>query len=76
VQTSSLLSFDDVVHGCQWEVQTLSAGFCIGAHRRCRVIKEGFLPLGRGEYSYDIELYASTNVLSFEASSASLSYNL
>jgi hypothetical protein len=41
-----------------------------------------FSRLGRGEYSYDIELYtsakmfASTNVLSFEASSASLSCNL
>jgi hypothetical protein len=41
-----------------------------------------FSPLGRGEYSYDIELYAfikmfaSTNVLSFEASSTSLSCNV
>jgi hypothetical protein len=32
--------------------------------------------LGRGEYSYDIELYASANVLSFEGSLASLSCNL
>jgi hypothetical protein len=36
------LSSGDAVDGFQWEVQALSAGFCVGARRRCRVVKEGF----------------------------------
>jgi hypothetical protein len=36
------LSPGDVVDGRQWKVQTLSVGFCVGAHHWCRVAKEGF----------------------------------
>jgi hypothetical protein len=36
------LSSGDAVDGRQWIVQALSAKFCDGAHRRCRVAEEDF----------------------------------
>jgi hypothetical protein len=36
------LSFSDAIDDRQWEVHALSAGFCVGARHRCRVIEEGF----------------------------------
>jgi hypothetical protein len=52
------LSPDVAVGGSQWKVQTLSAG--IRAESVAGVVcRRRFLSLGRGDYSYDVELYAS-----------------
>jgi hypothetical protein len=82
VQVSSFLSSSDAVDGRQWKVQVLSAGFRIGPHRRCRVVEEGFHHYGEvntlmtSSYTLPLKCYASTNVLSFVESSASVSCNL
>jgi hypothetical protein len=75
-------SFGDAVDGQQWEVQALSAGLWTGPHHRCRVAKEGFHlysevnTIMMSSYTLPLKCYASANVLSFEAPSASLSCNL
>jgi hypothetical protein len=59
-----------------------SVGFCTEARHRCRVAEEGFHLLGEvntlmtSSYTFPLKCYTSANVLSFEASSASLSCNL
>jgi hypothetical protein len=76
VKVSSFLSSGDVIDDCQWEVQALSARFRAGARRKCRVAKEGFQlycevnTLMTSSCTLPLECYASTNVHSFEASSA------
>jgi hypothetical protein len=55
VKVSSSLSSGNTIDDNQWEVQALKARFRTETHRRCRVAKEGFSPLGRGEYPYDVE---------------------
>jgi hypothetical protein len=56
------LSPNVAVGGSQWEVQTLSAGI----HDKSVagvVCRRRFSSLGRGDYSYDVELYASAKCL-------------
>jgi hypothetical protein len=49
------------VGGSQWEVQALSAG--IHAESIAGVVcRRRFSSLGRGDYSYDVELYASAKM--------------
>jgi hypothetical protein len=65
-------SSDDAIGGCQWEVHALSAGICVEpiASVECR---RRVSPLGRGEYAYDVELYASAKMF---ASAKTLIYLL
>jgi hypothetical protein len=49
------------VGGSQWEVQTLSAGIH-GESIAGVVCRRRFSSLGRGDYSYDVELYAFTKM--------------
>jgi hypothetical protein len=50
----------------------LSAGFCVGAHRRCRVAEEGFHLSGEvntlimSSYTLLLKCYTSTKVLSLK----------
>jgi hypothetical protein len=55
------LSSGDAIGGRQWEVQALSAGIHARAYRWCRVPKK-VSPLGRGDDSCDVELYASAKM--------------
>jgi hypothetical protein len=64
MQVPLSISSSDAVGGSQWEVQALSAKICAGAHRWCSVLKM-VSPLGRDDYSYDVELYASAKMLRF-----------
>jgi hypothetical protein len=61
VQVFLSLSPGVAVGGNQWEVQALSSGiraeFITGV-----VCQRRFSSLGRGDYSYDVELYASAKM--------------
>jgi hypothetical protein len=46
------------VGGSQWKVQTLSAGICAESVAGV-VCRRGVSSLERGDYSYDVKLYAS-----------------
>jgi hypothetical protein len=64
VHVSSFLSSGNAIDSHQWKVQALSAGFCTGPHRMCRVAKEGFHFYGEVNV-LDVELYASAEMLCF-----------
>jgi hypothetical protein len=58
------LSSGVAVGGSQWEVQALSVG--IRAESIAGVVcRRRFSSLGRGDYSYDVELYASAKMFTF-----------
>jgi hypothetical protein len=56
------LSPDVAVSGSQWEVQTLSAGI---SAESVTALEKRFSSLRRGDYSYDVELYAPTKLFAF-----------
>jgi hypothetical protein len=55
------LSSRVVIGGSQWEVQALSAGIHVGSVAGV-VCQRRFSSLGRGDYFYHFELYASVKM--------------
>jgi hypothetical protein len=58
------LSSGDAVDGHQWEVQAWVLESMLEPITGV-LCRRRFSPLGQGDYSYDVELYASTKMLCF-----------